>query len=134
MELAIQPVAESRGKRRYRTVEEKRRIVEGTLTEGVSVAVVARRHGVNANQVFQWRKLYRWGLLDPSSQQRQHNRARLLPVTVVDRAESGEEQNASVAASSSGAIHIEFPGRALVSVESGSDAALARIVRESLRG
>jgi transposase-like protein len=57
MELAIQPAAESSGKRRYRTVEERRRIVEETLAAGVSVAVVARRHGVNANQLFQWRKL-----------------------------------------------------------------------------
>lgn len=134
MELAIQPVAESRGKRRYRTVEERRRIVEETLAEGVSVAVVARRHGVNANQVFQWRKLYQSGLLEPSSQQRQHNAARLLPVTVVDEAECGEEQNASVTSPSSGAIHIEFPGRALVSVEGSVDAALVRAVLESLRG
>jgi transposase len=133
MELAIHAATESSGKRRYRTVEERRRIVEETLTEGVSVAVVARRHGVNANQVFQWRKLYQSGLLEPSSQ-RQHNAARLLPVTVVDEAESGEEQNASVAARSSGAIHIEFPGRVLVSVEGHADAALVRAVLESVRG
>ena len=134
MESAIQPVAESSGKRRYRTVEEKRHIVEETLAEGVSVAVVARRHGVNANQVFQWRKLYQSGLLERSSQQRQHNAARLLPVTVVDEVESGEEQNASVAAPLSGAIHIEFPGRALVSVEGRVETALVRAVLESLRG
>ena len=134
MELAIQPVAASRGKRRYRTVEERRRIVEETFGEGVSVAVVARRHGINANQVFQWRKLYQSGLLEPSLQQRQHNTARFLPVTVVDEAESGEEQHASVSAPSSGAIHIEFPGRALVSLEGRVDAALVGIVLESLRG
>ena len=34
MELAIQAVAENSGKRRYRTVEERRRIVEETLAEG----------------------------------------------------------------------------------------------------
>ena len=134
MELAIQPAAESSGKRRYRTVEERRRIVEETLAEGVSVAVVARRHGVNANQVFQWRKLYQSGLLEPSPRQNQHNTARLLPVTVVDEAESGEEQHASVAAPFSGAIHIEFPGRALISVEGRVEAALVRAVLESLRG
>jgi transposase len=134
MESTIQPVAEAGGKRRYRTVEERRRIVEETLVAGVSVAVVARRHGINANQVFQWRKLYQSGLLEPSPQQRQHNTARLLPVTVVDEAESGEEHDASVAAPSSGAIHIEFPGRALVSVEDNADAALVRVVLESLRG
>jgi transposase-like protein len=65
MELAIQSVAENSGKRRYRTMEERRCIGEETLAEGVSVAVVARRHGVNANQVFQWRKLYQSGLLGP---------------------------------------------------------------------
>jgi transposase len=133
MELAIQSVAEIRGKRRYRTVEERRRIVEETLAEGVSVAIVARRHGVNANQVFQWRKLYQSGLLEAPSQQRQQNAARLLPVTVVDEAEPREEQNASAAVSSSGAIHIEFPGLALVSLEGRVDATLVRAVLESLR-
>ena len=49
MEAVIQPAAETGGKRRYRTVEERRRIVEETLADGISVAVVARRHGVNAN-------------------------------------------------------------------------------------
>ena len=46
------------GKRQRRTTEQKREIVEATLAPGVSVARVARTHGVNANQVFGWRKLY----------------------------------------------------------------------------
>ena len=33
----------------------------------------------------------------------------------------------------SGSIHIEFPGRALISVESGADPALLRSILESLR-
>lgn len=37
---------------RFRTAEEKRRIVEQTLSSDVSVASIAREHGVNANQVF----------------------------------------------------------------------------------
>ncbi len=134
MESAIQPVVETTGKRRYRTVEERRRIVEETLVDGVSVAVVARRHGVNANQLFYWRKLYQAGLLGSPPGQRQADASRLLPVTVVDEAKCGEEQSASVAATSSGAIHIEFPGRALVSVESRADRALVRAVLECLRG
>jgi len=32
-----------------------------------------------------------------------------------------------------GAIHIEFPGRAMISVESGADPALLRSILESLR-
>jgi transposase-like protein len=46
-------------KREYRSLEENRRIVEETLAEGTSVALVARAHGVNTNLVFNWRKRYR---------------------------------------------------------------------------
>ena len=69
-------VAESsRGKTRVRrTIEEKRRIVEETLRPGASVARVARRHAVNANQLFSWRKKYHEGRLGQSS--------KLLPVTL----------------------------------------------------
>jgi transposase len=38
---------------------EKRRIVELVLQPGVSVARVAQAEGVNANQVFKWRREYR---------------------------------------------------------------------------
>src|SRR6266436_1308289 len=62
--------------RRRRSVEEKRRIVEETLEAGASAARVARRHAVNANQVFYWRKKYREGRL---SKGRSSN---LLPVAV----------------------------------------------------
>ena len=48
-------------KKRRRSVEARRKIVEETLQPGASVARVARRHDVNANQVFHWRKLYREG-------------------------------------------------------------------------
>ena len=49
--------------RRFRTVDERRQIVEETMVPGASVAGVARRHEVNANQVFVWRRLYQQGLL-----------------------------------------------------------------------
>lgn len=49
--------------RRFRSNAEKRRIVEETLVPGISVAAVARAQGINANQIFQWRKLYQAGLL-----------------------------------------------------------------------
>lgn len=52
------------GKRQVkRSAAERRRIVEETLGPGVSVAEVARRHGLNANQIFTWRRLYRAGKL-----------------------------------------------------------------------
>jgi len=52
MDTGSQPTSQPRTKRRYRSAEERRRIVEETLVAGTSVAVVARAHGVNANQVF----------------------------------------------------------------------------------
>jgi transposase len=42
--------------RRFWTMSEKRRIAELTLEPSASVALVARAHGVNANQVFKWRR------------------------------------------------------------------------------
>ena len=50
-------------KRQHRSAELKRQIVEETLAPGGSVARVARAHGVNANQVFAWRRQYQRGLL-----------------------------------------------------------------------
>lgn len=66
----------SKAKNRRRSVKERREIVEETLLAGASVSRVARRHDVNANQVFYWRKLYREGRLggNPTAQ--------LLPVKV----------------------------------------------------
>jgi len=133
-----QPVLRSSSQRRYRSAEEKRRIVEATLAADVSVATVARQHGVNANQVFAWRKLYQSGLLGPSVREAETDESRLLPVAVVEDAaavggEPAEEQTAPAGASSTGAIHIEFPGRVLVSVEGCADPALVRAVLESLK-
>ena len=50
-------------RRRRRTAQEKVAIVQETLVPGASVSAVARRHGVNANQVFGWRKQYQEGSL-----------------------------------------------------------------------
>lgn len=45
-----------RRSRRSWSRDEKRRIVDETFCPGSSVADVARRHGLNANLVFNWRK------------------------------------------------------------------------------
>ena len=113
--------------RRRRSAEERRRIVEETLEAGSSVARVARRHGINANQVFQWRRLYRSGALGgtPASE------LKLLPVSIgeeVTLAKPVEPQP-----SRAGAIHVELPGRALISLEGDLDPAVVRAVLESLR-
>jgi transposase len=66
------------GKKRRRSVEERRKIVEETWQPGASVSRVARRHDVNANQVFYWRKLYREGRLGSTGA------TKLLPVQVAE--------------------------------------------------
>jgi transposase len=42
--------------RQFRSVLERRQIVEETLRPGASIALVAREHDVNTNQVFKWRR------------------------------------------------------------------------------
>lgn len=68
-----------RATRRMRTVAEKVAIVEEASEPGASVAMVARKHGVNANLVFGWIRLHRRGLLQT---QRQGKPVPLLPVKV----------------------------------------------------
>ena len=110
-------VAEGRARKR-RSVAEKRRIVELTLRPGASVALVARAQGVNANQVFAWRRaLERGELGEPSVAS-----AGLLPISVEREA-----------APPSGLIHVEFPGQALLSIESGADPTLLRVLLENMR-
>jgi transposase len=45
-------------RRRSWTLEEKRRIVSESHDDGASIAEVARRHDVNANQLFTWRRQF----------------------------------------------------------------------------
>lgn len=47
-----------REQRRRWSVEEKLTKVRESREPGHSVSVVARRHGINPNQLFHWRKLY----------------------------------------------------------------------------
>ena len=111
--------------RRMRTNEEKRRIVEEALVPGASVAAVARRHGVNANLLFGWRRLHKQGLLERSREPA----VPLLPVQVTTPTVTTERRSTGVTRStsrlrrrplaaprSSGHIEIELPCGAQVRV------------------
>jgi transposase len=111
--------------RRFRTTVQRRRIVEETLKPGASVALIARDHDVNTNQVFKWRRMYRKGQLEmpPSN---------LLPVKITD------EVSVKVAAAkrsrlvkSSGVIDIDL-GHARVRIEGAADPNCVRSVLEGL--
>ena len=124
-------IGSGRQVRRWRSVAEKRQIVQLTMESGSSVAEVARAYGLNANQGFKWRRAFERGELIES-----YSTSALLPVTVSTPSQSESavvEQRGETAGSSAGAIHIELPGRAMISVESGADGSLVRAVLESLR-
>jgi transposase len=115
-------------------VAEKRRIVEETLEPGASVARVARAHGVNANQVFQWRRQYRQELLN------EENRApaKLLPVhvsraTVRKAPRAVRRQAARRITEAAGAIRVELP-KGHLCITGRVDAEAVRVVLEQLLG
>ena len=63
-------------RRRSWTRDEKRRIVEESLQDGASIAEVARRHELNANLLFTWRR--KMGI-EPTEQPAP---VKIVPVTI----------------------------------------------------
>lgn len=123
--------------RRFHSIEKKRRIVEESFLPNASVARVARSHGVNANQVFSWRKLYQQGLLGPTRPQ-----AELLPAQIADPV--GQEilpaltgrvdpSPPSPAISVAGTIYLELP-KAQLRIEGAADPAVLRTLLDCLLG
>jgi len=104
-------------------------VVEETLEAGASVARVALKYGVNANQVFQWRRLYRDGKLGGPPE----GAMKLLPVSVADDDELPKPGPTALSSSGLGAIHIELPGEVRISLEGSVDPAIVRVVLMSLR-
>ena len=119
-----------RSPRRRRSIEERRLIVEETLEAGSSVARVALKHGVNANQVFKWRRLHEAGRLGT----RAVREVQLLPVRVAEEQEVPQpEEPGGAPEASAGSIHIELPGSVRISLEGNVDPAMVRAVLQSLR-
>ena len=125
--------AEIRRLRRW-SVQEKLRIVLETLEAGVSVPVVARRHCVNANQLFIWRSQYRRGELGANDGS--DRAVKLLPVQVEAPVVAPQRVAASdeSGAGTSGCMEIEISGGRPVKIWGRVDAkALRVLVRELLR-
>ena len=111
--------------RRFRSKQERRRIVEETLKTGASVALVARAHDVNANQVFKWRRQYQAGRLEPSSA------ATLLPVKISERVSPQNVRRRKSRQKSIGIIDIDL-GHARVRIEGRADPDCVRAALEGL--
>lgn len=128
--IGLAPSGE-RPPRKRRSKLERRQIVEATIGTGISIAAVARAHGVNANQVHHWRRLYEKGLLGAAAPQ-----TALVPVRIIDPS-AAEAVAAAPRPSSrplaSGAIDIEA-AKARIRVEGAPDAATLRLVLECLLG
>jgi transposase len=114
---------DSRVKRRFRSKQERRQIAEESLQPGASVAVVARKHGVNANQVFLWRRLLRDGSFEAEAAS-----AQLLPIRI---AESTTIEADRFVRPCPGTIHIEL-GRVRVRLEGSVDPGRLRLILEHL--
>ncbi|MBT2790087.1 transposase [Paraburkholderia strydomiana] len=111
-------------KYRRRTPNEKREIVEETLSSGRSVAEIARSHAVNANQVFDWRRQYVEGRLGGNGRE-----CTLLPVTVNEPPDSNasEPSAPTPATPVPGTIRIQL-ARGEVHVEGSVDPDTLRVV------
>lgn len=112
-------------KRRQRSEAFKRQIVAETLEAGSSVSIVARRHDVNANQVFKWRR----DLL-PKEPAVVVENGRMLPVEIVPERDRGRRRPRG---HRSGFIEIEFGCDARMSVHGEVAAKTLRQVIELLR-
>jgi transposase-like protein len=97
------------------------------------VSRVAQAEGVNSHQVFQWRRAYRAGKLV----ELEENASALLPVVLAatDSTVQAQRKQAVIPEPeiATGAIHIEFLGRATITVEHGADRAALQAILESLR-
>ena len=128
MDTNFQPIisTNARGHYRQHPLEFKRALVALSLEPGASVARIARDHGVNANQVFSWRRLYEQGRLGVPALMRDDG---LLPVVLAPTvpAPSSDTANAN------GIIVLEL-GEVRVRIEGQPNAStLAQVLDRVLR-
>ncbi|WP_299734024.1 transposase [uncultured Tateyamaria sp.] len=110
-----------RRKRRKWSDDEKRMICAQTVVPGVSVAQVARRYDLNANQIFNWLK-------DPKfapDTQAAEDEAKFLPVEVI-----AEPSRPEAIPDASGLIELELASGHRLRISGNYDPdAIARLVQ-----
>jgi transposase len=141
----------ARERRRTRSLDERKRIVEEAVAPGTSVAAVARRHGLNANLVFKWIRRSREGWRD-----RRHGPAKekpgvaasldtmapaFVPVKLIELDASSAPPPSDLMAKPArqtrrgarrGAMEISLPNGAKVSLDADVDADALRRVLSAL--
>ena len=131
----IEGAGAERATRRIRTLQEKLAILSEVAKPGASVAAVARKHGMNANLLFGWRRLHRQGMLE---NKRHATAVPLLPVkvespTLLPTVKASSAPKAAAATRERGVIEIEFPGGIRVRLHGTVDVLLLRRVLKMLR-
>lgn len=113
-----------RARRQQRSAEERRHIVQELLASESSVTEFARTHGLRANQLFKWRRLYQLNGATASE-------GVLLPVKIAEPNRAAISKPRDSKGRAAGMIQIEFTS-ARVSIEGNADAATVRAVLECL--
>ena len=122
-------------RRKRRSPEEKLQIVRETLQAQASVAVIARHHGVNANQVFAWRRQYQRGQLVEGSGTRTQE-AVIVPVKLVEPAQvraSTRTNEPGPRVSTSPRIEIELAEGGRLKIWDVSSETLRALIRDLMR-
>ena len=138
----------ARERRRTRSLDERKRIVEEALAPGISVAAVARLHGLNANLIFKWIRRSREGWRDrrrePAKEKPvvvalpERGGSGFVPVKLLELDAASAPPPSDVAAKPArqtrrgarrGAMEISLPNGAKVSLDADVDAeALRRVL------
>jgi transposase len=121
-------------RRRRWSAQEKLHIVLETLDRGVSVPVIARRHNLNANQLFSWRSQYRRGEL--TAEACSSDPVTLLPIRVAPSAalDPAVEQPTVGGPPAGECLEIQVCGTGHVKIRGALDARALRVmIRELLR-
>ncbi len=121
---------EGKGTRRRHGEAFKRELVERSLQPGASVSALAQEHGVNANLLFNWRRLHLRAL---AAKPAAPPHPALLPVTVVPELPiAAPSPVAAPSRTPGGTIEIEIGG-ARVRVRGNVDDTSLRSVLRALR-
>lgn len=125
----LSPVSAPEASRRRYPVEYKRQVVQESMMSGASIARVALAHGINANQLHNWRWQYRRGDFGPATQG-----PRLLPVQL-QAAPAAHQLPAKIIGGQDGAtgdIELMFSAARVV-IHGAPDSATLRCVIDALR-
>ena len=120
------------GYRRRYTVDFKRQVVQESMASGASIAGVAMAHGLNANQLHNWRWQFRRGDFGPITEG-----PVLLPVQIEAVSAQAQPEPAKIVDGqdlgvSLGHIELIFPGARVV-VHGAADLPTLRCLVQALR-